>query len=128
MLIIYMIHPQVKDDGGYTVTLHYNDKEFSYKITKKIEDWDEEILCDTQLTMRKEFGITSDFGLYENIDGSRVDIDGEDDLISSFEDKVEGESGAAQLTHLFVSVTSMYTFIFLCCVFVNELFCHCLRH
>ena len=59
---------------------------------------------DLQSAIRKEFGITSDFGLYEEVDGTRVDIGDEDDLKDLFEDD---DDDSNQLKHIFVSVVSI---------------------
>eukprot|EP01083_Nonionella_stella_P071397 191728_1 len=85
--VIQIVKTQISQDQ-YVITVHFGDQQFDYPLTSNPEDWDEVIYQDLVQTIRTKFNLQSEFALFEDVGGSRLDIDDEDDILSSFDDIV----------------------------------------
>eukprot|EP01083_Nonionella_stella_P065289 170941_1 len=92
------------DDQRYTVVIHYRKEQFEYCCPPNTDSWNNDTYLELSQTVSKQYDLTNEFGLYEDMHGLEwVDIDDHDDLRNAFQDLIEeNEDNPAKPLHLYV--------------------------
>eukprot|EP01084_Bolivina_argentea_P210168 357824_1 len=118
-IVIIRIIKTRSNENRSIITVHFDGKQFDYQLPQNKEDWNQYIYNDLQAIIRKTFDLNEEFNLYEDIDGSKVDVDDMDDICSGFDDSDNDEkqennarSTKKKVLHLFVKTTNLFKIIY----------------
>eukprot|EP01084_Bolivina_argentea_P061462 112326_1 len=121
---------KTKKEDNWIISVHFNDKQFDYKIKSNTEEWENDDYIHLIEVIRKEFNLVGSFGLYEDIQGQHINVNNMDDIEAAFqnddnddddddddndndddEKKNDQELNAAKTINLFIKVQNQLKII-----------------